>query len=104
MKLTDIKEVKYTLQVGEEVRSYDPWETVEKMDKYAKEHGNVEWVAFDAVRHAFGFPLQAEVDAVTEGEKPFTLSRHQALEIQADLGTFIQNLPVTKKNLSLMRS
>jgi hypothetical protein len=85
-----------------DVKKYDPWAISEKLESLS---GKPSVEVYDEIRKAFGFPTQSEVDATPEGtDKPYTLTRHQALEIQAAVFEFIKGLDVSKKMKAMSAS
>jgi hypothetical protein len=98
LKLTAITDPKYQIELPSgEVRDIDPWKFSKDVEEYgAKDSSST----YDAIRKAAGFPTQAEIDAhveTPESPKPFTLSMHQCMEIQANILEFIDGLDVSKK-------
>jgi hypothetical protein len=97
--LLEVKDPRFTVELPDKtVKSYDPWETVEKLQQVpANPNGSV--FNFEEMRKAFGFPTAAEAD--TSGE--FTPSRNALIEMSAALHVFIDNLEVSKKLAGLSR-
>ena len=98
-------EVVFTKDV---TKKYDPWEVAEKLEDLTnaemraykeKDAPMPSSAMYDIVRKVFGFPTQAEVDAVegTPEPAPYTLSRHKCVEVQGDLYEFLGNLEAAKK-------
>ena len=103
LKLSEIKEPKLEITFPDgQVKSFDPWELGEKIFKTQSDAANP-MTDFDAVRLAMGLPTQAAVDAAPD-PKPFTLSRHMTVEIQAAIAELTAECAAVKKLKSLSRN
>jgi hypothetical protein len=85
-------------------KKYDPWKLQQTIiQEQAKDKAD----AYEAIRVAAGLPMEAdspnEIDAEGNVLKWNTMTRNQCNELAAELGTFLDNLPVSKKLSSLSR-
>lgn len=118
-KIKQITDPRFPVEFPDgKVVEYDPFAVQEAIEKYvgraaaADPEAGVSATVYDAVRSAFGLPLAADVeggkavyfDGTDPEGKPGTFTRHQALEVQVELGRFIAGLDVSKKALALGQS
>jgi hypothetical protein len=109
IELDKVAEPKFKFNVDGKDVEVQPFETAAKMEEYNnvlfKASGNSLWSERNAIRKAFGFPTDEELDAVPEGqEKPKTLTHHQCVALSNALTQFLQELDVSKKRQKLLRS
>jgi hypothetical protein len=90
MKLSDIPEHVFMLEVDNVVKRYDAWELLDKISMGKEDN------VFDNIRLGFNFPTSKEVELSTNDPKPRTLTKSQCMVLQAAVNKFISELECVK--------